>query len=521
MRCAVVAATVLLLGAGWPTASHDARRTSQSDVRGPRSAARTASVVLTAEQNINMAVTVADDGTLFAGTWGVVRSGGSSDVASWNKFDGKLFAYHRSLERRWTAQLDRVPYCYNYPGRPATDGCPNGGTVNGYNGTVEGTVALDAARGRLYVGRGDGRLYAIDTATGAIAWRFTSFNPVDPRDPEGGGEIVAGPLVAGDGTIFIASAAAGHAWETNAVYAVKPDGTLRWRYPRDAKSIAHVVFASPALSPDQKTIYVAGAWGPRVDAWETTVRGAIYALDAGTGALKWIFEPTNEAVWWKPTVWTTELAVGTDGTLYAAGTELTFGGGSAVVFALRDHGTSASYAWPRMVDIDLDRAVLANGLALRETGGVTRRVYATSGNGYSLLLQGYDRGGKLVAVDASSGSLLWRFDPETHGGTGAMTGIAIDSEGVVYTGVSGRKDGGRIFAIREDGSLVWQFTLGGLLEWAHPVLGPYGDLYAGDSRRCLLNAYPVETGVCNTVNIDPRIYVVWNDLPPRRRAVRR
>ncbi|HUP61889.1 MAG TPA: PQQ-binding-like beta-propeller repeat protein [Thermoanaerobaculia bacterium] len=391
MRSAVVAAAVLLLGAGWPAASHDARRTGQSDVRGPRSAERTASVILTAEQNINMAVTIADDGTVYAGTWGVVRSGGSSDVASWNKFDGKLFAFHRSLEPRWTAPLDRVPYCY--------------------------------------------------------------------------------------------------------------------------LSMAHVVFAAPALSPDEKTVYVAGAWGPRVDAWETTLRGAIYALDAATGALKWTFEPVNEAVWWKPTVWTTELAAGTDGTLYAAGTELTFGGGSAVVFALRDQGDRASYAWPRMIDIDLDHSVLANGLALRETGGVTRRVYATSGDGYSHLLQGYDRGGKLVAIEASSGSLLWSFDPETHGGTGAMTGIAIDAEGVVYTGVSGRRDGGRLFAIREDGSLLWQFTLGGLLEWAHPVLGPRGDLYAGDSRRCLLNAYPVESGICSAVSIDPRVYVVWKRSP--------
>lgn len=77
-----------------------------------------------------------------------------------------------------------------------------------------------------------------------------------------------------------------------------------------------------------------------------------------------------------------------------------------------------------------------------------------------------------------------------------------------------------MYAVREDGSLLWQFPLGGLLEWAHPVLGPRGDLYVGDSRRCLLNAYPVESGVCNGVSIDPRVYVVWNDQPPRRPAVR-
>lgn len=423
MRSGLLAACFLLLGAGWPTASHDARRTGQSDVRGPRSASRTSSVVLPAEQVINMPVTVADDGTVYAGTWGVVRSGGSNDPGAWNKFDGKLFAFDRGLAPRWTAPLDRVAYCYAYPGRAPTQGCPDNGTANGYNGTVEGVVALDPSRGRAYVGRGDGKLYALDAATGAPLWRFTTFNPMDPADPEGGGEVVAGPLVATDGTIYFATAAAAYAWETNAIYAVSPAGTLLWRYPRDAKTMPHIVFAAPALSPDGRTLYVAGAWGPRVDSWDTTLRGAIYALDAATGTRKWTFEPVNESVWWKPTVWTTELAVGSDGTLYAAGSQAVFAGVSAVLFALRDEGTRASFAWPRMIDIDANRAAVANGLALRETGGVTRRVYATSGDGYSLLIQGYDSGGKLVAVEATSGQLLWTFDPEAHGGTGAMTAL--------------------------------------------------------------------------------------------------
>ena len=86
-----------------------------------------------------------------------------------------------------------------------------------------------------------------------------------------------------------------------------------------------------------------------------------------------------------PTVWTTQLAVGSDGTIYGAGTEYTFGGGSAVLFALRDLGQSAAYAWPRMVDIDRRRASLATGLALREVHGGTTRVYASSGNPYSVL----------------------------------------------------------------------------------------------------------------------------------------
>lgn len=39
----------------------------------------------------------------------------------------------------------------------------------------------------LYVGRGDGKLYAIDENTGEIRWRYVTFNPDDPGDPDGGG----------------------------------------------------------------------------------------------------------------------------------------------------------------------------------------------------------------------------------------------------------------------------------------------------------------------------------------------
>lgn len=518
-RVAILAGVVFLLGSGWPTESHDVRRTGQSDVRGPRSVERVTSIVLPAEQAINMPVTVGDDGSVYAGSWGMVRSGGSENRAAWDKFDGKLFAFDRALGARWSSRLDRTPYCYTYGSRELTPSfCPSGGSVNGYNGTVEGTVTLDPARNRLYAGRGDGKLYAIDTAGGAIAWRFASFNPVDPTDPEGGGEVVAGPLVAPNGTICFATVGVG-AYETSAVYAVSPQGALLWRYPASAASMPHIVWAPPALSPDGKTLYIGGGWGPTADHWDVTLPGAVYALNVADGSVKWVFHPVNEAEWWKPTVWTTRIAVGANGTIYAAGTEFTFGGGSAVLFALRDNGGSASYAWPRMIDLDRDRASLALGLALRETGGQTRRVYAASGNPYNVLSQSYRAGGKLVAVDAATGALLWTFNPETHGGTGAMTRIAIDADGVLYTGVSGATSGGRVFAIREDGSLLWQYVLGGLLEWAHPVLGPAGDLYVGDTRRCLWMSFPIESGLCNSFDVNPRLYAI-RAADSRRRAAR-
>jgi len=518
MRVAVLAGALLLIAAGWPTESHDARRTSQSDVRGPASAKNVRTLVLTGEQAVNMPVTVDEDGTLFAGTWGMVRSKGSTVRSEWDKFDGKLFAFSRGLAPRWTSILDLTPYCYQYGNRePTPSFCPAGGTVNGYNGTVEGVVTIDTARSRLYVGRGDGKLYAIDRATGAVIWRFLSFNAADPADPEGGGEVVAGPLVGPDGTIFFATVGVGD-YETSAVYAVSPAGVLLWRYP-DNSSLTNLVWAAPVLSRDGSTLYVAGGWGPKADSWNVTIPGAVFALNAATGAVKWVFNPRNLGEWWQPTIWTTHLAVGTDGMIYGAGTEYTFSGGTAVLYALRDTGATATYAWPRMIDLDRDRAAFAAGLALREVDGRTARVYATSGDPFSVLAQGHPPGGKLAAADAATGTVLWRFDPETHGGTGSMTGVALDVEGVVYTGVSGATSGGRVYAIREDGSLLWQYSLGGLLEWAHPVLGPFGDLYVADTRRCLWMAFPIESGLCDAFDVNPRVYEIRRD-ETRRRAAR-
>jgi len=57
---------MLLIAADWPMESHDLRHTSQADVSGPRSAHSVSLVTLTGESVINMPLTIAGDGTLFA-----------------------------------------------------------------------------------------------------------------------------------------------------------------------------------------------------------------------------------------------------------------------------------------------------------------------------------------------------------------------------------------------------------------------------------------------------------------------
>ncbi len=511
-------ATIPGLAQGWTTKGADVRRTGQAGVVGPSSPVGLRSVALPQEQAVNMPPAVSRDGTVYVGTWGITRDEGAADRSGWNKFDGKLFALSSDLKPAWEEPFsgDLVPYCYHYATRPETPlFCPQGGTLNGYNGTVEGTPAFSADESVLYVGRGDGKLYALDPVDGSELWSFRTFNPEDPDDPEGGGEIVAGILVGPEGNLYFATLGAGE-YETNAVYAVDAEGELLWRYPSTEGSWNNIFLAAPALSPDGQTLYVGGAWGPTADEWDIEVPGAILAFDlaarGGTGdeRLKWRHFPINEGEPWRPTVWTTTLAVGSDGTVYGAGAQREIFGFSAVLFALTDASDHAQPAWEEMVYLDRGRATVVIGLALREVGGVTRRVYAASGNVYFSLGLRYTPGGKLYALDPQTGATQWDepFDPESHGTPGSMTGIALGADGVIYTGVSGETDGGRVFAVQEDGSLLWQQEVGGLLEWSHPVLGPAGNLYFADTRRCVGAFLPPESGSCDGVDITPHLYAI-------------
>jgi len=499
---------------------HDPRHTGQADVVGPRSADDWSSVTISQGLSINIPPTVADDGTVLFGTWGVLRSYGSDDRTQWHKYDGAVYAMNADLVDAWDDPYPGhlVPYCYEYDGRSEPLHCPDGGAANTYNGTVEGTAAFSADQSVVYVGRGDGKLYALDAADGSELWVFTTYNPQDPDDPTGGGQVMQGPLVGPDGTVYFITVGTGE-YETNALYAVSATGDERWRWPSSSPSAPNVFLAPPALSPDGETLYLAGAWGPKMNEWDIGVPGAVFAFDlaaagqTGDQRLRWTYDPYNLDEWWDPTVWTTALAVGSDGTLYCAGAEYTAGDHTAVAFALRDLGGSAELAWDAMVDLDRDRGSVCYGLALREEGGVTTRVYATSGNVFNALTDAYSAGGKLYALDPATGDAIWDspFDPEQHGTGGSFMGLAIDVDGVIYTSVSGLQDQGHVFALDPDGDLLWTFVADDLLEWSHPVLGPQGHLYFAESSRSLCIVQPIETGACDGEDTDPVLYVIRSE----------
>jgi outer membrane protein assembly factor BamB len=139
------------------------------------------------------------------------------------------------------------------------------------------TVAQDT----VYVGSGDGNVYALDAASGALRWSFKTGNVVH-----------ASPAVAND-TVYIGS------WDSFFYALDAKTGKVRWRFKtgEDAAIFNQVGIQSSAIVAG-KLVY----FGCR--------DSNLYALDATTGAKIWSFN--NKGSW----VISTPIVL--DGTLYFA-----------------------------------------------------------------------------------------------------------------------------------------------------------------------------------------------------------
>lgn len=486
----------------WLTKAHDVHRTGRSDNLGPVSIDE--SISWTAPAPAGMVINVGasvDASGVFVGTWGLLRqAGGGLDHRFWDKSDGRVFAFDTNTgDPLWPgasafeggADLDLVPRCYDFMGRgPNPLWCgAHPFEVSFYNGTVEGQAAIDTSRGVVYVGRGDGRLYALDRATGAVRWRYVTFNPELPDDPDGGGEIVSSPLIGPDGTVYFGTWGEGD-YETHAFYAVSPDSTLLWRFPSAGASLPQRIFASSALSPDGSTIYVSSFSGD-----ETGIPATLYAFNRlpATGLtdgqrLKWSMQLTTGG---RP-LQTMTLATGADGTIYVGGMDAQRI--SPVVTAVRDTGSEGVSLWsPAVTELrsDSERAQFVLGLGLDERSDATGRLYATTANLGGVFFVNRPQGA-LYAVDPASGVALARYDPSDDEPTaiGSINSPAIDAAGRIYFGVHGRFGGdpvdGHLFGVtyiadEQRFDLLFSHRVDGYVEWSHPAIGPSGTIYMGAS----------------------------------------
>ena len=158
--------------------------------------------------------------------------------------------------REWKITVEIRPYVVNFMDWEQADGAK-------YESPTYTCPVLSPDAGTVYVNTGNkvSNLYAFDERTGKNKW---TFRPTDNGDMQVESKsMVAVNPVSGD--IYYGTSAGGQ------FYAVKPDGTLHWKFSKCGSMNS----APPAVSADGTVVYIADA------------KGALYALDAETGTERW------------------------------------------------------------------------------------------------------------------------------------------------------------------------------------------------------------------------------------------
>jgi outer membrane protein assembly factor BamB len=154
------------------------------------------------------------------------------------------------------------------------------------NGMVIGSPAI--VEGTVYVGSTDGNFYAVDAASGKERWKFEVKSRVTSSAAVSGGVVYFGAY---DGNFYALDAAT---------------GKLRWKFQTGGErrfTAKHLHGVQPAgeTVPNPFDCYLSS---PAV--WNGSVYfgsgdGNVYALDAGSGALRWKFR-TGDVVHASPAI---------------------------------------------------------------------------------------------------------------------------------------------------------------------------------------------------------------------------
>jgi outer membrane protein assembly factor BamB len=192
-------------------------------------------------------------------------------------YDGNIYAVDaKSGEQRWKFATEgerRFTGKHLHGNDPAGESMPD--PFDFYLSSP--TIVQDT----MYIGSGDGNVYALDAATGALRWKFHTGNVVH-----------ASPAVA-NGVLYIGS------WDSYFYALEAKSGQERWRFKTgEDHDIANQVGIQSSATIADGIVY----FGCR--------DSNLYALDALTGAKKWAYSNKGS--------WVISTPIVKDGTLYFA-----------------------------------------------------------------------------------------------------------------------------------------------------------------------------------------------------------
>ncbi len=246
------------------------------------------------------------------------------------------------------------------------------------------------ADGKLYLISTDGKLEALDAATGKEIWKQSTrvgngIWPFKRKKPGPDARYAGGPAVSGN--LLVVGTLDGHVYGVDAT-----TGKQLWSAEVDSE-----VISPPAI--DAGTVYV------------RTNSGYVYAFDANTGERKWLNDQANVPL----------LSLRGNGPLLAAHGVVMFGSDDGNVVSLR--GDTGAIQWKLPITKGLGRSDIQKlndaDDALQLDGSV---LYATAYHG------------ELVAIDATQGQLAWNRAFSSYVGVGVADAelVGVDDDSVVW-----------------------------------------------------------------------------------------
>lgn len=153
-------------------------------------------------------------------------------------------------------------------------------------GTPTATIDLS---GTVYIGTNAAQVFAFDP-NGSQKWRYTADEYIYDykwgllADNAGFGTA---PAIGPDGTIYLATYYTGGVTDTHHLYALNPDGSLKWKVPFPGVNPIASITAAPVVDKFNRIFICAGDNG-------FVTHGACHAFDSN-GNLLWTFDPGSNA----------------------------------------------------------------------------------------------------------------------------------------------------------------------------------------------------------------------------------
>jgi PQQ-dependent dehydrogenase (methanol/ethanol family) len=312
-------------------------------------------------------------------------------------------------------------------------------------------------KGRVYAGTLDGRLLALDAATGALAWQVQTTDTTRPYTITGAPRVVAGNVILGNGGAELGVRGYVSAYDAET-------GRLVWRFytvpgdPSQPFENAHLAMAAKtwsgewwkvggggtawdsfAYDPDLDLLYIGTGNGSPWSRYARSPQGgdnlfvsSILAVRPKTGELVWYFQTTPGDNW---DYTSTQHMILADLEIGGKPRKVLMQAPKNGFFYVLDRATGEFLSAKPYVEVSWAKGIDAQGRPVEASGTdyrrETREIRPSPFGGHNWQPMSYDPQTGLVYVPAQEVPFFFRFDPSwryTPGAWNTFTDMSVIQE---------------------------------------------------------------------------------------------